>query len=88
VSTDAYWWIALAVGLVVAVVAVALLHTLLGQVLRVERAAADVWLNGKQVAGNTANTWVLTEAVRELDLLAEEAGEHHALLNDGAGGAR
>jgi hypothetical protein len=85
-SPSAYWWLALALGLVVAVVAVVLLHTLLRQVWRVERAAGEVWQAGKQVAGNTANLWVLGATVDELDLLAEEAERHRALLRGDTGG--
>jgi hypothetical protein len=84
-STHAYWWLALALGLVVAVVAVVLLHTLLRQVWRVERAAGEVWQAGKQVAGNTANLWVLGATVQELDLLAEEAQQHRSLFGGGVG---
>jgi hypothetical protein len=88
-TSTGYWWLALLLGLVVALVAVALLHLLLRQVWRVERAAGEVWQAGKQVAANTANTWVLAEAAHQLDLLAAEAGEHRALYDDGgrAGGA-
>lgn len=75
-SSEGYWWLALALGLVVAVVAIALLQVLLLQVRRVERAADEVWLAGKQVAGHTANTWTLNEVVLELDLLTDEAGSN------------
>ena len=85
-SATAYWWLALALGLVVAVVAVVLLHTLLRQVWRVEHAAGQVWQAGKQVAGNTANLWVLGATVDELDLLAEETQRHRALFGGDVGG--
>ncbi len=75
-----YWFLALALGLVVAVVAVVLLEIFLRQVHRIERGAALVWTAGKQVARNTATTWLLPETSHRLDLLTEEAMLHVALL--------
>jgi hypothetical protein len=83
-TSTGYWWVALLLGLVVAVVAVVLLHTLLREVWRVERAAEEVWQAGKQVAGNTAKTWVLQSAVQQLDRLGDEVAEHRRILGDQA----
>lgn len=79
-SNEAYWSIALALGLVVAVVAVVLLEVFLRQVHRVERGAQAVWVAGKQVARNTATTWLLPETSKRLDALTGEAMQHVALL--------
>jgi hypothetical protein len=79
-SDEGYWAIALVLGLVVAVVAVVLLEIFLRQVHRIERGAGEVWRAGKQVARNTATTWLLPETSDRLDLLTEEAMEHVALL--------
>ncbi len=80
-STEAYWWIALGLGLVAAIVAVVLLEVFLRQVHRIERGAGLVWGAGKQVAGNTASTWLLDKTSERLDLLTEEAGRHVQLLS-------
>jgi hypothetical protein len=80
-SEEAYWFLALVLGLVVAVVAVVLLEALLRQVLRVERAAGLVWQAGKEVARNTATTWLLPQTSNRLDLLSEEARRHAELLS-------
>jgi pyruvate dehydrogenase complex dehydrogenase (E1) component len=80
VSDEGYWAIALVLGLVVAVVAVVLLEVFLRQVHRVERGADAVWTAGKQVARNTATTWLLPETSKRLDLLTDEAMQHVALL--------
>lgn len=80
-STNGYWLLALAIGLVVAVVVVVLLEVFLRQVHRIERGAGLVWIAGKQVAGNTATTWLLAETSNRLARLTDEAGLHVRLLN-------
>lgn len=79
-SDQAYWWIALGLGLVVAVVAVVLLQLFLQQVHRIERDAGKVWQAGKEVAGNTASTWLLDETSSRLNEIIDEAGRHGQLL--------
>lgn len=79
-STNGYWFLTLGLGLVVAIVAVVLLEVFLRQVHRIERGAGLVWTAGKQVAGNTATTWLLGETSDRLDSLTEEAGLHAQLL--------
>lgn len=79
-SENAYWFLALGLGLVVAAVVVVLLQVFLRQVWRIERGAEQVWAAGKQVAGNTSSTWLLGETSRRLERLGEEAGEHERVL--------
>lgn len=79
-TNEAYWLICLALGLVVAVVAVVLLQTFLREVHRIERGAGQVWQAGKEVARNTATTWLLPDLSTRLDRLTDEAMEHVALL--------
>jgi len=81
VSDETAWSLALLLGLVVAVVAVVLLETFLRQVHRIEAGAGAVWVAGKQVARNTATTWLLPETSDRLDLLIDEAGRHVELLS-------
>lgn len=85
-SVTGYWWVALALGFVVEVVALVLLQTFLRQVHRIEAGSGAVWQAGKQVARNTVTTWMLGQTAERLDLLAEEAGRHDALLR-GTGAA-
>lgn len=80
-TTNSYWLLCLGLGLVVAVVAVVLLQLFLNQVLRIEKGAGLVWQAGKEVARNTATTWLLPETSRRLDVLTEEAMQHVALLS-------
>ena len=79
-SDESYWLVALALGLVVAIVAVLLLETFLREVHRIERGAGLVWTAGKQVARNTATTWLLPATSQRLDRLTDEAARHAALL--------
>jgi len=79
-SNTGYWFVALGLGLVVAVVAVVLLETFLRQVHRIERGAGLVWTAGKQVARNTSTTWLLGETSLRLDEFIAEAGRHEQLL--------
>lgn len=80
-SEEGYWFVALGAGLIVAIVAVILLETFLREVQRVEHGAGLIWTAGKQVAGNTATTWLLGETSQRLDALTTEAGRHVDLLS-------
>lgn len=80
-SHETYWFITLGLGLVVAVVAVVLLEVFLRQVHRIERGAELVWQAGKEVARNTATTWMLDKTSTRLDVLTDEAMQHVALLS-------
>jgi hypothetical protein len=84
-STNGYWWLALGLGLVAAAAAVTLLQLFYLQLRRIERGALAVWETGKQVAGNTATTWLLGDITAGLDLLIAEAGRHELLLRGAVG---
>ena len=79
-SNVTLWWITLAIGLVVAIVAVVLLQTFLNKIRRVEDGALAIWESAKPVARNTATTWMLTQTTVRLDRLTEEALKHDAVL--------
>ena len=85
-STEALWWLTLGLGLVVAIVAVMLLHLFYLQVRRIEAGSEAIWEAGKQVARNTATTWMLHQTTIRLDALTAEALEHNDFL-DTVGGA-
>lgn len=89
-STNTLWAITLALGLVVSLAAVVLLQMFLNQVYRVELGSQAIWETGKQVARNTATTWMLGQTSQRLDLLTEEALRHDEFLRgavtNGTGG--
>lgn len=78
-----FWWLAVGLGFVVILVAVALLEYFTRLVEQIEVAADKIWQTGKQVAANTATTWQLQTTSEGLDLLTEEAGRHAQLLGAG-----
>jgi hypothetical protein len=77
------WWIALAVGAVVLVVAIVLLQVLLNHLHKIEEGADAIWKAGKQVARNTATSWQLGVTSAGLDELTAEALRHDAFLRTG-----
>lgn len=71
------WWMTLAAGLVVAAVAVTLLHLLLRAITSIQRELEELWGEAGRAASNTATTWLLEDthlAVRELEA---ELGRRH-----------
>ncbi len=84
-SPDAYWWLALGLGLLAAVIATILLQLFYRQLRRIERDSLAVWETGKQVASNTATTWLLGDISAGLDQLITEAGRHDRLLRGAVG---
>jgi hypothetical protein len=92
-STNEAWWLTLGLGLVVAIVAVVLLEIFYRKVRAIEAGTAAIWAMGKEVARNTATTWMLGQTPERLDRLTEEALRHDALLDaalasTSTGGAR
>lgn len=85
-ETQVIWWVTLGIGLVVAVVVVALLHMLLSAVNAVRGNVTTLWDTATGVARNTATSWQLERTATMLDELKTEATRHDALLSgDGTG---
>lgn len=77
-TNQTLWWITLGVGLVVALVVLALLETLRRSVEDINRAATELWTMGKRLAQNTQTTHLLhTTEARGGELLAE-AEQHRS----------
>ncbi len=76
----AAWWVALGVGLVVAIVVWFLLEWLRRTVHAVDEGVTAVWTMGKRVAQNTQTTYLFgTTKARGVDLL-EELRRHAAMM--------
>lgn len=82
-STDTLWWTTLAIGLLIAVAVIALLHLLLEAVRRVDENVSGVWTMARQLAANTATTWMLGQTPHIAAEIKEEALRHDALLSKG-----
>lgn len=86
-STNALWWMTLGVGLAVAIIAVVLLQVFYRHVRRIEEGSEAIWGAGKQVARNTATTWMLHQTTIRLDGLTDEALRHDAFLDAALNGS-
>ncbi len=82
-TTTTLWWIALGVGFVAALVVWILLHLLYRQVVRIDEGLHTVWETGKQVAANTATSWMLAQTARLGADVKDEALRHKAVLESG-----
>ncbi len=75
-SNQTAWWITLAVGLVVALIVWALLHTLHRAVTEVDAGVSELWRSGQGVAQNTQTSHLLAGTVAGGTALVQEL-EHH-----------
>ena len=81
VSGDTYWGIALAIGLVAALVVVVLLVLLLQYIERIRRSVAGLLEIAGKVGANTANIPQLGATAPVLALIAEEAVVQDGYMN-------
>ncbi len=89
-SGSTYWWIALGIGIVAALIVVALLSALIAAVRSIERSVDGLLATAGQVAANTANIPQLEATAPVLALIVEEAVVQDGYMNaltDGYGGA-
>jgi hypothetical protein len=89
-SGHTYWWIALAIGLVAALVVAALLAVLIRAVVSIDRSVNGLLETAGKVAANTANIPQLLATAPVLGLIVDEAVIQDGYMNaltDGYGGA-
>ncbi len=60
-TVQSFWYLVLAIGLVVVLLVAAMLITIIISARRIDRTAADIWTVGKQIAANTTVLWQLTK---------------------------
>lgn len=84
-DVQSIWWVTLALGALVALVVLALLHLLRSAVLRIERNAEVLWRTATTVARNTATTWLIEETAETAEEIKKEALRHDAFLSQGKG---
>jgi predicted permease len=88
-SSHGAWWIALAIGLVAALVVAALLAVLVRTVADIRKSAGALLETAGKVAANTANIPQLEATAPVLGLIVEEAVVQDGYMNaltDGFGG--
>ena len=88
-SSHGYWWFALGIGLVAALVVAYLLSVLVRTVISIERSVDGLLVVATQVAGNTANIPQLEATAPVLGLIVQEAVVQDGYMNaltDGYGG--
>ena len=73
ISGDTYWWIALAIGLVAALVVAALLALLVRTVVSIDRSVSGLRAVAGKVAANTANIPQLVATAPVLSQIVDEA---------------
>ena len=90
ISSHAYWEIALAIGLVAALIVAFLLAILVQTVRGIEKNVGGLLVAATAVAGNTANIPQLEATAPVLGLIVQEAVVQDGYMNaltDGFGGA-
>lgn len=60
-TVQTFWYVVLAIGLVVVLLVAAMLITIIISARRIDRTAANIWTVGKQIAANTTVLWQLTK---------------------------
>ena len=56
-----FWWLILALGLLIVLVVAIMLAIIIISARRIEHAAGDIWIAGKAIAANTVHIWHLTQ---------------------------
>lgn len=75
-----FWWVAVGMGVVVALVVVLLLSFLIYLVKIIDRGVVEVRDTLRAITGNTANTALITETADRVDAVLAEGLQHHLFL--------
>ena len=81
ISADNYWWIALTIGLVGALVVAGLLALLIQAVISIDRSVSGLLETAGAVAANTANIPQLVATAPVLALIVDEAVVQDGYMN-------
>jgi heme/copper-type cytochrome/quinol oxidase subunit 2 len=60
-TPDQWWWLALGMGVIVVAVVAVLLGLVIAAARSIDGHAKEIWTTGKEIAGNTAAVWTLTQ---------------------------
>ncbi|MDQ4077530.1 MAG: hypothetical protein M3220_14950 [Chloroflexota bacterium] len=67
------WWLSLAIAATVIGVVAALLWRIVAAAESVDRHAAQIWVEGKKIAGNTVSIWMLEQTNERVSRMVEVA---------------
>lgn len=84
-----WWWLSLGIGAVVVAVVAILLGLIIATARSIDGHAKQIWVVGKQIAGNTATVWTLSEiagATPRIRRAAESLEESAATIAESLGG--
>ncbi len=73
-DTMTLWTYSLIAGVVVILIVAVLLIMLIAAARRVDKHAADIWVAGKHIAGNTVSIWMLNTTNTVAGQILETAG--------------
>lgn len=78
------WWLSLAIAAVVIVVVAVLLGLIIATAKSIDRHAAAIWTEGKNIAGNTVSIWILEQLNDKVEQMGESVKslEHRAASID------
>lgn len=88
-SWEAWWWLTLALGLVVTGVVAFLLRLILQSARRIRETVAEIWVVGPQIAANTAHLALLQRINTAAGSIVGEAqtiGRHAERIQQHAAG--
>lgn len=80
-TATTYWWIALAIGLVAALIVAGLLALLVGSVINIDRSVSSLLDSAGQVAANTSHIPHLEATAPVLALIVDEAVVQDGYMN-------
>lgn len=89
-TPEQIWWLSLGLGAIVVAVVAILLGLIIASARSIDRHAASIWVVGKEIAGNTASLWTLSEVAGATPRLrrAAESLEESAAAIAGSVGAK
>jgi hypothetical protein len=78
------WWLSLAIFGVVIVVVAILLGLIIATAKSIDRHAAEIWIEGKKIAGNTVSIWILEKVDQQAEGMSQalKSIEHTARSMD------
>lgn len=88
-TPEQLWWLGLGIGAAVIAIVAILLGLIIATARSIDANAGRIWLVGKEIAGNTASLWTLSEvagATPRIRRAAESLEDSAAAIAEAVGG--